>query len=161
MTSDHRSTARAGAGSAAETLDRGEWNHRELGEVLERRAESAYRAVDYRDAVDLYEEAFRAHREDDDRLGAGRAARILAWFHGTVYGDWAVSSGWMARARMLLDEAGDDSAEHGWVLMLQRSDPRRLSWPQPVRAHWIMARTMSRLSPASGIRAGRVGSRPG
>jgi hypothetical protein len=90
-----------------------------LGEALERRAEATYRAVDYRGAVDLYEEAFRAYRDNDDRLGAGRVARVMAWFHGTVYGDWAVSSGWMARARTLLDEAGDDSPEHGWVLIMR------------------------------------------
>jgi DNA-binding CsgD family transcriptional regulator len=88
-------------------------------EALERQAEIRYRAVDYGGALDLYEDAYRAYREDGDRLGAGRAARITGWIHGYVRGDWAVSGGWMARARSLLEEAGADSAEHGWVLIMQ------------------------------------------
>jgi 2-polyprenyl-6-methoxyphenol hydroxylase-like FAD-dependent oxidoreductase len=50
--------------------------------ALEQRAEERYRAVDYAGAVDLYEAAYRAYREDDDRLGAGRAARVVAWLRG-------------------------------------------------------------------------------
>jgi DNA-binding NarL/FixJ family response regulator len=88
-------------------------------EALERQAETRYRAVDYTGALDLYEDAYRAYQEDGDRLGAGRAARITGWIHGNVRGDWAVAGGWMARARSLLEEAGEDSAEHGWVLIMQ------------------------------------------
>lgn len=98
------------------------------GAQLEKDAEARYRAVDYRAALDLYEDAYRAYREAGDRLAAGRAARVIAWLHGNVYGDWAVYSGWMGRARTLLEEAGEDSAEHGWVLMSQvvpDGDPAR------------------------------------
>ena len=86
---------------------------------LERQAEDRYRAVDYDGAIGLYEQAYLAYQDDGDRLGAGRAARVMAWLHANVHGDWAVASGWIGRARTLLEEAGDDSAEHGWVLMLQ------------------------------------------
>ena len=91
----------------------------ERGDALERQAEARYRGVDYQGALDLYEDAYRAYRHDGDRLGAGRAARIMAWLHANVHGDWAVASGWIGRARTLLEDAGDDSAEHGWVLMMQ------------------------------------------
>ncbi|HVM05436.1 MAG TPA: LuxR C-terminal-related transcriptional regulator [Acidimicrobiales bacterium] len=87
--------------------------------ALEQEAEARYRAVDYPGAIDRYEEAFRAYREAGDRLGAGRAARIVAWLHGNVHGDWAVAGGWFGRARALLEDAGPDSAEHGWVLLMQ------------------------------------------
>jgi DNA-binding CsgD family transcriptional regulator len=87
--------------------------------TLERQADDRYRAVDYRGALGLYEQAYRAHREQGDRLGAGRAARTMAWLHANVHGDWAVANGWMGRARSLLAEAGEDSAEHGWLLVMQ------------------------------------------
>jgi len=89
------------------------------GDALEGQAEARYRAIDYRGAIDLYEQAYRAYRGEDNRLSAGRVARVMAWLHGNVYGDSAVSSGWVGRARTLLEEAGDDSAEHGWVLVMQ------------------------------------------
>ena len=91
----------------------------EGGAALERAAEERYRAVDYRGALDGYERAYRAYQAEGDRLGAGRAARITAWLHANVYGDWAVASGWFGRARTLLEEAGEQSAEHGWVLLMQ------------------------------------------
>jgi ATP/maltotriose-dependent transcriptional regulator MalT len=87
--------------------------------ALEREAEALYRDVDYRGAVDRYEAAYLSYREDGDRLGAGRAARIIAWLHANVHGEWAVANGWMGRARTLLEEAGDDTPEHGWVLIMQ------------------------------------------
>ena len=98
------------------------------GEELEAAAEEAYRAVDYRGALDRYEEAYTAHRAAGDRLAAGRVARIMAWLHGNVYGDWALYAGWVGRAKTLLAEAGEDSAEHGWVLAMQAvpdADPHR------------------------------------
>ena len=88
-------------------------------EVLEQEAEARYRAVDYGGAIDGYEQAYRAYREAADRLSAARAARIVAWLHGNVHGDWAVAGGWFGRARTLLEGADPDSAEHGWVLLMQ------------------------------------------
>jgi ATP/maltotriose-dependent transcriptional regulator MalT len=49
----------------------------------------------------------------------GRAARSAAWITGNVLGDWAVRSGWLARARTVLEEAGQDRPEHGWVLIIK------------------------------------------
>jgi hypothetical protein len=63
-----------------------------------------------------YEHAYAAYRQEGDLLAAARAARILEWFHGSVYGDWAVYWGWVGRAMSLLEQADGDSNEHGWVL---------------------------------------------
>jgi DNA-binding CsgD family transcriptional regulator len=52
-------------------------------------------------------------------MAAGRAARTAAWITGNVLGDWAVQSGWFARARAILEEAGEDRPEHGWVLIIR------------------------------------------
>ena len=44
---------------------------------------------------------------------------MLAWICGNVLGDWAVQSGWHARARTLLEELGNDRPEHGWVQIIK------------------------------------------
>jgi DNA-binding NarL/FixJ family response regulator len=51
-------------------------------------------------------------------MAAGRAARTLAWITGNVLGHWAVRSGWLARARSILEEAGQDRPERGWLLII-------------------------------------------
>ena len=73
-----------------------------------------------------YERAFAAYRKGGDKMAAGRAARSAAWITGNVLGDWAVQSGWFARARTILEEAGEDRPERGWVLII-----RSLSEPDP------------------------------
>ena len=52
-------------------------------------------------------------------MAAGRAARTVAWITGNVLGDWAVRSGWLARASAILEEAGEDGPERGWVLLIR------------------------------------------
>jgi hypothetical protein len=52
-------------------------------------------------------------------MAAGRAARAVAWITGNVFGDWAVQSGWFARAVTILEEAGEDRPERGWVLIIR------------------------------------------
>jgi DNA-binding CsgD family transcriptional regulator len=39
-----------------------------------------------------------------------------------MYGDWAVSNGWRARAERLLEPAEDETAEHGWLEALRALD---------------------------------------
>ena len=63
--------------------------------------------------------AYAAYRRERQDKAAGRAARIVSWITGNVLGDWAVQSGWLGRARSILTEAGEDSPEHGWVLILE------------------------------------------
>jgi len=90
----------------------------ESGEVLEGLAEALYLERDYPGSAARYERAYSAYRSERQNMAAGRAARTLAWITGNVLGDWAVRSGWLARARTILEEAGKDRAEHGWVLII-------------------------------------------
>ena len=68
----------------------------------------------------------RPTASDGDTMAAGRAARAAAWITGNVLGDWAVQNGWLARARTILEEAGEDGPERGWVLII-----RSFSEPDP------------------------------
>jgi tetratricopeptide (TPR) repeat protein len=88
------------------------------GEVLERAAEGLYFDGDYAAAAARYEQAYAAYRRAGRLADAGRAARTLGWISGGVLGEWAVESGWLARARSLLAEAGPHGPEEGWLLIL-------------------------------------------
>jgi DNA-binding CsgD family transcriptional regulator len=72
----------------------------------------------------------RAHREAMHGGDIARAARCAFWlgFTQLLRNEVAVGSGWLARAQRLLDDAGLDTVEQGYVLLpgaLQRieSDP--------------------------------------
>jgi DNA-binding NarL/FixJ family response regulator len=90
----------------------------ESGEALEREAEGLYFGGDYAGAAGRLERAYAAYRREGRPGDAGRAARQLGWISGGVLGEWAVESGWLARARTELADAGPDGPEHGWVLIL-------------------------------------------
>jgi len=87
----------------------------ESAQVLEGLGESLYLEREYAASAAHYERAYTAYRRERQNMAAGRAARTLAWITGNVLGDWAVRSGWLARARTILEEAGEDRPEHGWV----------------------------------------------
>lgn len=89
----------------------------EPGRVLEAQARTLHLGFDYSGSMRAYDRAYAAFRREGDLLAAARAARTLGWFHGAVYGDWAVYRGWVGRALSLLEQAGVDSNEHGWVLV--------------------------------------------
>jgi tetratricopeptide (TPR) repeat protein len=89
------------------------------GEALEGLGEARYLQCDYPAAAAYYERAYAAFRRERDLMAAGRAARMVAWITGNVLGDWAVRSGWLARASAILEEAGEDGPERGWVLMIR------------------------------------------
>jgi DNA-binding NarL/FixJ family response regulator len=91
----------------------------ESGAVLEGLGEALYLERDYPASVTRYTRAYAAYRVERQTMAAGRAARTLAWITGNVLGDWAVRSGWLARARTLLEEAGEDGPEHGWVQIIE------------------------------------------
>jgi DNA-binding CsgD family transcriptional regulator/Tfp pilus assembly protein PilF len=91
----------------------------ESGEVLEGLAEALYLEREYAAAVAHYERTYAAYRRERNTMAAGRAARTLAWITGNVLGDWAVRNGWLARARTILEQAGEDRPEHGWVLIIK------------------------------------------
>ena len=71
----------------------------EPGQSLEAQARSLHLEFDYAGSMRAYERAYAAYRREGDLLAAARAARTLGWFHGSVYGDWAVYRGWVGRAR--------------------------------------------------------------
>jgi ATP/maltotriose-dependent transcriptional regulator MalT len=63
----------------------------------------------------------RAHQEFVGRGEVERAARCVFWLaHSLVHrGERARAGGWMARARRLLDEAGSDCVEQGYLLLAE------------------------------------------
>ena len=65
----------------------------------------------------VYEQTYAAYRKEGDLLAAARAARTLGWFHGSVYGDWAVYQGWTRRALSLLEQGGVEPTAKGWVAL--------------------------------------------
>ncbi|HEY4305443.1 MAG TPA: LuxR C-terminal-related transcriptional regulator [Gemmatimonadaceae bacterium] len=85
---------------------------------LERGASVAHllgRSAD-RDSLEL-----RAHQGYLDRADVESAARCAFWvgFSGVMEGDVARGSGWLARAKRLLDDAERDSVIRGYLLMPQ------------------------------------------
>jgi hypothetical protein len=90
-------------------------------EVLEGLAEALYLEREYAASATHYERAYAAYRRERQSMAAGRAARMVAWITGNVFGEWAVQSGWLARARTILEEAGEDGPERGWVLIIRAS----------------------------------------
>ncbi len=91
----------------------------ESGAALEGLGLALYLQRDYPGAIAQHERAYTAYRKEGETFAAGRAARILAWITGNVLGDWAVQNGWLARAVRIFTEAGEDTPEHGWVLIIK------------------------------------------
>jgi hypothetical protein len=81
--------------------------------------EALYLRREYAAAAVHYERAYAAYRHQGAHMAAGRAARTVAWITGNVLGDWAVQRGWFGRACAILEEAGTDRPEYGWVLMIK------------------------------------------
>lgn len=110
---------RRGDGAASRRTFEAALAEREEGELLEGLARALYLQLDYRGSIEAHERAYAVYRQEGNMLGAARAARVLAWLHSQLYGDWAVANGWLARARSFLGERGDDSAEQGWAEALR------------------------------------------
>jgi DNA-binding NarL/FixJ family response regulator len=86
--------------------------------VLEGLAAASYVLMEYPRAIEEFERAYAGHRTAGDGAGAARVARTLGYLHGSTAGDWAVASGWIARAKTLLGELPEGS-EHGWVALTE------------------------------------------
>jgi hypothetical protein len=97
---------RAGDAATARRAFEAELAEADCGEVREGLAAALYLEHTYLEAAVQYELAFSAFRAAHDHMAAGRAARTAAWIRGSVLGEWAVQSGWLARARTVLAEAG-------------------------------------------------------
>jgi DNA-binding NarL/FixJ family response regulator len=107
-------------------------------EALEGMGQALYLECNYTAAIDLYEQAYAAYRKEGRTLGAARAARMLAWVCGNVLGDWAVQSGWLARARTILEAAGEDRPEYGWLLIIKSYTERDASVREELLREAIM-----------------------
>ena len=111
-----RAALRAGDAAGARHALEGATVASASGDVIECLARAAYLDLDFAEAIGGWERAYAAHRDGGDLSAAIRVARTLGYMHASILGDWAVSSGWMARAKTLL--AGDlECPEAGWVAL--------------------------------------------
>ncbi len=110
---------------AREAYDRREWMAAYDGlsdtaglaaDDFTRLATAAYLCGRRNDCVAAMQRAYQAHVDAGEVAGAVRAASSLAMvlLDG---GETAVASGWVARARRLLDDLDGDVVEHGYLLV--------------------------------------------
>ena len=73
--------------------------------------------LDLADIVfDARERAYRSYRKRDDSVGAARVAVWLAWDNSAFRGEDAIATGWLQRARRLLDGHAP-GPEHAWLAL--------------------------------------------
>jgi LuxR family transcriptional regulator, maltose regulon positive regulatory protein len=111
-----------------EAAKRGDWKEaraafeaalagEETGEAVEGLALASAWLWEPEAAVAGFERAYRLHRRADDPRGAARSAMWLSLLAYHLRADAAVTSGWLGRARRLLDGLGA-VPEQGWVALL-------------------------------------------
>jgi tetratricopeptide (TPR) repeat protein len=111
-----RAALRAGDGLGARRAFERALAESSSADAIEGLARAACHALDFARAIEDWERAYAAHRAAGDEVGAIRVARTLGYMYGSVVGDAAVMSGWLARAQALQGEA-QDSPEAGWVAL--------------------------------------------
>jgi DNA-binding CsgD family transcriptional regulator len=89
-------------------------------EAAEGLAQAAFFLADPACAVDARERAYAGYREAGRPVDAARVAIALAWDYRSYRGEPAVSDGWLARARRLLDGRGP-TREAGWLALREAS----------------------------------------
>lgn len=113
--------------AARAALSRGDWEEArtqflvvlaggELAEALEGLGLAAWWLDDAVVTFDARERAYRAYRGHGDARGAARVAIWLVWDHLAFRDELAVASGWLERARRLL-EGSEETPEFGWLLV--------------------------------------------
>jgi len=88
----------------------------ERAEALEGLGLAAWWLDDGALVLDARERAYRAYREKDDALGAARMAIWLVWDYVSYRAEYAVASGWLERARRLL-QGRERTSEYGWLMV--------------------------------------------
>ena len=86
-------------------------------EDLERLAIAAHLIGREVESSEFWSRAHQEHLRQDNVDRAARCAFWLALFSLLMQGDPALSGGWIARGRRLLDRNRDDCAEHGYLLL--------------------------------------------
>jgi DNA-binding CsgD family transcriptional regulator len=94
-----------------QALDQGE-----KADALDGLSQATHFLREYDRATELKERAFAAYREEGNAVKAADTARWLAFLHGTYDGNYAVASGWMGRAKTML-EGVPECAGHGWLVL--------------------------------------------
>jgi LuxR family transcriptional regulator, maltose regulon positive regulatory protein len=113
------------AGRAA--LSRGAWEEArtqfqqslasaETATALEQLGLASWWLDDAAGTFDARERAYRLYRDANDARGAARVALWLVWDYLAFRGDTAVSSGWLERARRIL-EGHESTSEYGLLLL--------------------------------------------
>jgi DNA-binding NarL/FixJ family response regulator len=116
LIAEGRAALRAGDAARARRAFECALDESQTGAVIEGLARASYIELDFSEAIETWERAYAAHRDADDRIGAVRVARTLAFMYLSTVGDRAVMSGWMARAQTLLADQVE-SSEGGWVAL--------------------------------------------
>jgi DNA-binding NarL/FixJ family response regulator len=117
--------------AADEALARGDWTAArrlfeeslasgETPEALEGLGSAAFFGGEGELALEMRERAYARYREAGRPVDAARVAIAVAWDHRTVRGEPAVASGWLARARRLLEGCGP-TPERGWLALREAS----------------------------------------
>ena len=95
LIAEGRAALRAGDGAAARRAFELAGAESSSGDVIEGLARASYLEMKFSDAIDGWEQAYAAHREAGDHVGAVRVARTVAYMYLAIVGDRAVGSGWL------------------------------------------------------------------
>jgi len=81
-------------------------------------ATAAFLVGRHNDCIQALQRAYEAHRSAEDHQAAVRCA---FWLAMTLMdrGERAVAGGWISRAERLLEDVGQDTVEHGYVLFFR------------------------------------------
>jgi DNA-binding NarL/FixJ family response regulator len=92
----------------------------ETPDALEGFAVASWWLDDVAAAIDARERAYALRRERGQAVEAARVAGFLAWDYGAFRGATAIASGWLQRARRLVEEL-PPSAEQAWLPLIEAS----------------------------------------
>jgi DNA-binding NarL/FixJ family response regulator len=86
---------------------------------LELLANAAYMIGRDADYLTTHERAYRAYLDARETVAAARCAFWIGFCLARTRGEAGRASGWLGRARRLLDELGRDCVEHGYLLLME------------------------------------------